>query len=208
MYCLNRHICIMPAPDMPSNCGTRAWQSLPVFTLLCMLTLLSGCSLWQTAETHPEPVLREQTLGMEGLCPPPDGEMLSPECAADMAALSHVVYTLTEARNGYNVPGIMALYAEEARIMTWLDEEQRDTLVPRARFAALLPGKVAGWRDHKRIHTLLAPPSLAVTGDTARAEFDLMIEEGGAQATGHFMLALQRSGSGWLIAREAYAQID
>ncbi|WP_028588224.1 YybH family protein [Desulfocurvus vexinensis] len=140
-------------------------------------------------------------------CPPGPGLAPAPQCAHDLEAVSAVVQALVAARNACDPAALLELYAEGAGIMTWLPEEGRDAIVPRLRFATLLPAKAANWRTHGRTHTLTDPPAVTITGDTARAEFDLLVREGEAQATGHFSLLLLRQPDGpWRITRETYAQ--
>lgn len=140
-------------------------------------------------------------------CPPGSGLTPAPQCAHDLNAVTAVVQALVEARNACDPAALLELYAEGAGIMTWLPEEGRDAIVPRLHFATLLPAKAANWRSHKRTHTLTDPPAITVTDDTARAEFDLLVREGEAQATGHFSLLLLRQPDGpWRITRETYAQ--
>lgn len=193
-------------------CGAPAApRALPgrlVFALAFSLALLCGC----VARTAPQATQAAPAAAAApeaaGACPPAPGQAPSPQCAGDLRAVGAVVQALVAARNACDPAALLELYAEGAGIMTWLPGENRDAIVPRLRFAALLPAKAAGWRRGGRTHALAAPPAVAVAADTARAEFDLLVREGDLAATGHFALVLLRVDGQWRISRETYAQAE
>lgn len=203
----NPERCTRPLPLPP-----LALSALAVMVVLTALLVLTGCVPRQgpaARESAPVPSAVPPAVPQPAAaCPPPAGGTPTPECAAQLAAVTGVVNALVATRNAHDAEALLQLYAPDAGIMTWLSGEDRDAVVTRLRYAAMLPEKTAKWRQRGRTHSLLAGPVITVSGTTARAEFDMLVQEGADKATGHYTLVLHRQENDWLIFRETYAQLE
>ncbi|WP_144284086.1 Cif family virulence factor [Megalodesulfovibrio gigas] len=175
--------------------------------------VLAGCAEKHAsgpdAIAEPGPSGPSGLSGLSGLSAPSGGPINARTIHQEVR---QAIAALVQAKNARDVRGILACYDVEARVMTWVPDQERDVLAPLAVFRDLLPGKVQGWAEHDRRHELLAVEEPTLHGREIWCVYTVRITEGQGEGAGQvqarFTTRLVHQAGRWLVVEERYSKVE